>query len=211
MAGLTRDSIFADFSSIEPAEFRSLVKAPHRIIAPAHGTFRNGGKDAHYLDRYIDEVWEKYRLEDLKFTNKQGSFTGRVDSNGEFWFREAEDANPRMYRIKRKPTTMEALLGNGVLDDAGDTDGDPLRRDRQLQIQAQLCAAINRHVAETPEKWSDAASYYPAGEPSNAYSKFWHERSIRGLSYGFAYDDVWDASASLHTTSPTTPTITIGW
>jgi hypothetical protein len=116
-----------------------------------------------------------------------------------------------MYRIKRKPSTMEALLGNGVLDDAGDTDGIEVRRDRQLQIQAQLCAALNRHVAETPERWSDAASYYPAGKPSNAYSKFWHDRSIRGLSYGFAYDDVWDASPSLHTASPTTATITIGW
>lgn len=211
VAGLSRDRIFADFSSIEPAEFRSLVHAPYRIVAPAHGTFRDGEKDAHYLDRYIDEVWEKYRLEDLTFTNQQGTFTGRVDSDGAFRFTEAKDASRNLYRIKRKPSTMEALLGNGVLDDAGDTNGDPVRIARQLQIQAQLCAALNRHVAETPGKWSDAASYYPADKPSNAYSKFWHDRSIRALSYGFAYDDVWDASPSLHTTSPTTATITIGW
>jgi hypothetical protein len=66
-------------------------------------------------------------------------------------------------------------------------------------------------VAETPEKWADAAAYYPPGQPSNTYSSFWHDRSINRLSYGFAYDDVWDASSSLHHNSPTTATVTIGW
>jgi hypothetical protein len=87
---MSRDKVFADFSSMEPAEFRSLVHAPYRIIAPAHGTFRDGEKDAHYLDRYSDEVWEKYRLEALTFTNQQGTFTGQVDSDGVFWFKEAK-------------------------------------------------------------------------------------------------------------------------
>ena len=66
-------------------------------------------------------------------------------------------------------------------------------------------------MAETPEKWSDAASYYPSDQPSNAYAKFWHDYNVDHRSYGFAYDDVWDASSSLHTTSPTTATVTIGW
>ena len=105
---------------------------------------------------------------------------------------------------------MEVLLGNGVLDDpTGAPNGEAIKT--QLQIQAQICAALNRHVAETPEKWDEAALYYPLDQPHNAYSRFWHERSIDRLSYGFAYDDVRGASASLHTTSPTTATITIGW
>lgn len=212
--GLSRDKIFSDFSMIEPAEFRSLVNAPYRIIAPGHGSFREGEKDAHYLDRYISDVWEKYRLEDLKFkiyaNDRLVTLTGRVQTDGSFQF-TADDSDD-VYRIQRKPTTVEALLGNGVLDDPSGVDqknGSAIRR--QLQVQAQLCAALNRHVAETPEKWADAASYYPAGKPSNAYSKFWHDRSINQLSYGFAYDDVWNASPSLHTRSPNTATITIGW
>lgn len=81
----------------------------------------------------------------------------------------------------------------------------------QLHIQAQLCAARNRHVAETPEKWSDKSAYYPPDQPANWYAKFWHDHNLHGLSYGFAYDDVWDASASLHHTAPTQATVTIGW
>lgn len=205
---ITRAQIFSEFSSIEPRQFQSLVKAPYRIIAPAHGSFRLDEKNGHYLDRYIDTVWEKYKLEDLVFTNNQGTFTGRVQTDQEFRF-TAADSN-ETYRIKRKPTTPEVLLGNGVLDDASDA-ASAQAIDRQLQIQAQICAALNRHVAETPEKWADAASYYPADQASNTYSAFWHDRSINRLSYGFAYDDVWEASSSLHHKAPTTATITIGW
>lgn len=208
LPGMTRAQIFSDFSSIEPRQFQSLVKAPYRIIAPGHGSFRIDEKDGHYLDGYIDAVWEKYKLEDLVFTNNQGTFTGRVQTGGEFRFTAADSKDS--YRITRKPTTAEVMLGNGVLDDASDA-GSGQAVDRQLQIQAQLCAALNRHVAETPEKWADAAFYYPPGEASNSYSAFWHERSIDRRSYGFAYDDVWDASSSLHHKAPTTVTITIGW
>jgi hypothetical protein len=204
---VTRAKIFADFSSIEPRQFQGLVKAPYRIIAPGHGSFRIDEKDGHYLDSYIDAVWEKYKLEDLVFTNNQGTFTGRVQTDGAFRFTAADSKDS--YRIKRKPTTAEVLLGNGALNDARGAVSDQAVH-RQLQIQAQLCAALNRHVAETPEKWADAASYYPAGQPSNTYSAFWHERSINRLSYGFAYDDVWEASSSLHHKAPTTATITMG-
>ena len=205
---LTRAQIFSDFSSIEPRQFQSLVKAPYRIIAPAHGSFHLDGKDGHYLDTYIDSIWEKYRLEDLVFTNDLGTFTGRVQTNGVFLFTATNSKDS--YRIKAKPTTAEVLLGNGVLDDAGDAIGGKAIT-TQLQIQAQLCAALNRHVAEAPEKWTDAASFYPPNQPSNTYSAFWHERSINRLSYGFAYDDVSQASSSLHHPAPTTATVTIGW
>jgi hypothetical protein len=205
---MTRAQIFSDFSSIEPRQFQSLVKAPYRIIAPAHGSFRIDGNDGHYLDAYIDEIWEKYRLEDLVFTNHLGTFTGRVQTNGVFLF--TSNNSKDTYRIKAKPTTAEVMLGNGVLDDAGDANGGEAIK-TQLQVQAQLCAALNRHVAETPEKWADAASYYPPDKASNTYSAFWHDRSIDRLTYGFAYDDVWHASSSLYHPAPTTATVTIGW
>jgi uncharacterized protein YjdB len=79
-----------------------------------------------------------------------------------------------------------------------------------LAIQAQMTAALNRRVINvtTPnvgqQDFSNAASYYLAA-PCNFYSKFWHIPgiSIDQLSYGFAYDDVFDKSSSLHTPTPT--------
>ena len=211
---LTRAQLFSDFSSIEPRQFQSLVKAPYRIIAPAHGTFRIDEKDGHYLDSYIDSVWEKYKLETLKITLKVKDedvvFTGQVETGGAFVFRTGKKDDNHSYRINRKPTTSEVMLGNGVLNDpTGDVVDDEVKQ--QLQIQAQICAALNRHVAEAKEKWADAASFYPPNQPSNTYSAFWHERSINRLSYGFAYDDVSQASSSLHHQAPTTATVTIGW
>ncbi|MBK4737428.1 glycoside hydrolase family 64 protein [Noviherbaspirillum pedocola] len=211
----SRDELFRKFTAEVPSEFKRLAQPPYRIIAPAHGDFHDGRNEANYLARYIDAVWEKYRdgVEDLVFANSQNmKFRGSV-KDGEFVFHDEGDdpEKPKYtYRIKRKPTTAEALLGNGVLDDASGTQNDIEYRN-QLHIQAQLCAALNRHVAETPEKWSDKSAYYPSDSAANWYSKFWHDHNLHGLSYGFAYDDVWDASASLHHTAPTTATITIGW
>jgi len=81
----------------------------------------------------------------------------------------------------------------------------------QLQIQAQMCAALNRHVAESPASWYDQSAHYPAGTAANWYASFWHEHDIDAKAYGFAYDDVGDFSPSLHTAAPTDVTFTIGW
>ncbi len=114
-------------------------------------------------------------------------------------------------RIARAPTTPEALLGIGVLNDAtGQAPGTP-GYDKQLQIQAQMCAAINRHIVDDPAHWSNSSYFYPAGQAANWYARFWHDHGANGLAYGFAYDDVWSYSSSLHTEAPTTATITIGW
>jgi hypothetical protein len=96
-----------------------------------------------------------------------------------------------------------------VLNDAtGQTPG-TAGYDKQLQIQAQLCAAINRHIVEDPAHWYTPSYFYVS--PSNSYSKFWHDHSINALSYGFAYDDVGGFSSSLHTEKPTIATVTVGW
>ena len=100
------------------------------------------------------------------------------------------------------------LLGAGLLADGS---GNPTNVGTQLQIQAQICAALNRHVLETPANWYVQSAHYPSGTLGNWYAKFWHDHSINKKAYGFAYDDVGDFSPSLHTTSPTTVTYTIGW
>ncbi len=203
----TRASLISAWSSSVPAQFQGLAQAPYspyRIVAPAHGSFGTGGANATYLDSYIQGLWSKYASQTLTFTDQQGTFTGHV-VNGQFQFTDGQGT----YIIARAPTTQEALLGNGVLNDAtGQTPG-TAGYDKQLQIQAQMCAAINRHIVENPAQWSTPSAFYAS--PANSYSKFWHDHALNGLSYGFAYDDVGGFSSSLHTAAPTVATVTVGW
>jgi hypothetical protein len=203
----TRAALISAWSSSVPAPFQSLAQAPYspyRIIAPAHATFNAGKANATYLDGYIQGLWSKYTSQTLTFTDQQGTFTGHV-VNGQFQFTDGQGT----YTIQRAPTTAEALLGSGVLNDATGQAPGTAGYDKQLQIQAQICAAINRHIVEDPAHWSTPSYFYVS--PANSYSKFWHDHSLNGLSYGFAYDDVGGFSSSLHTAAPTTATVTVGW
>jgi len=205
----SRAALFSAYAAGMPAEFRGLAQgpyAPYRIIAPAHASFRLDQPDGHYLDAYIAAMWSRYTTQELRFTDAQGTFTGHV-VDGAFVFTDGLGN----YTIARAPTTPETLLGNGVLNDpTGQTPGSA-GWDKQLQIQAQVCAALNRHVFDDPDHWADAKAYYPAGQAANWYAQFWHAHSMRKLAYGFAYDDVAGWSTSLATASPTLATVTIGW
>ncbi|EFM12237.1 Carbohydrate binding family 6 [Paenibacillus curdlanolyticus YK9] len=149
----TRANLFAAYLNEVPAEFKTLVQAPYRILAPAKGGFKAGGPYANYFDNYVNQVW-----------------TG---------------TGP-------KPTTQEILLGIGAAADP------------------QLCAALNRGVYPNPAQWTDTSQYYKI-TPSNYYSKFWHDHSIDGLSYGFCYDDVYNQAAYLERNDPLALIVTVGW
>jgi hypothetical protein len=211
----TRDQLFDRYVSEVPAEFKGLaqpnfstVPARTRIIAPAHFTFQEGGANAHYLDDYINAMWAKFSTQNLVFTlDTLGTFTGRVVGEQ---FRFTGGKLNGTYYIHRRPSTSETLLGRGVLDDAtGQSDGEAIKI--QKQIQAQVCAALNRHVLDNPANWYNPAAFYPAGQKANWFAKFWHDHSLDRLAYGFAYDDVGGFSPSLHSDAPTTVTYTIGW
>lgn len=207
----TRDQLFSRFIAETPAPFHGLAQAPHhpyRIIAPSHATFKAGQANENYLQSYIDAVWARYRNEDLVFTlENHGTFRGRV--SGDRFVFTGGNLNGTYY-INGKPTTSMVFLGNGYLDDRTGAASTAIG-DMQLQIQAQVCAALNRHVLETPANWYVQSAHHPAGQVSNWFSKFWHDHSIDRLTYGFAYDDVGGLSPSLHTSAPTTVTFTIGW
>lgn len=85
---------------------------------------------------------------------------------------------------------------------------DILRCDGAL-VNAQQCAAINRHVL-ADSNWNIVGNYYKAA-PANYYSKFWHDHSINGLAYGFAYDDVNNQAAYLEIGSPKGLIVRVGW
>ncbi|WP_176475414.1 MULTISPECIES: glycoside hydrolase family 64 protein [Paenibacillus] len=74
---------------------------------------------------------------------------------------------------------------------------------------AATCAAINRHVY-TSNDWNNVSNYYK-GTPANYYAKFWHDHSINGLAYGFAYDDVNGQAAYLEVGDPKGLIIRVGW
>ena len=200
----SRAALFQEYAAQVPSQFQALVRAPYRIVAPAHGNFGSGGANASYMDAYIQQIWNQYTNSTLTFTDGQGTFSGHV-VNGQFQFTDGQGT----YYINAKPTTAMVLADDGVFNDATNAAaGVPTAK--QLQIQAQLGAALNRHVAENPALWTNSANYYKSG-PANYYAQFWHAHSINGLSYGFSYDDVNGNSTLLGAANPSVATILIGW
>ena len=207
------DEIVAAFRANVPTEFQGClnnttgeITAPSKTPAFADGTGgTTPGPYANYLKSYIDAIWNKYKNQDLIFyAGQAGVFKGRVIGEQLEMVGQSGAFVGRTGRVQYRPSTQEALEGKGVLDRRL-VDGD-----LDLVIQAQLTAAINRHVVDVTsanpgqQNWHNIASFYQAN-PMNHYSKFWHLPgiSVDNLSYGFAYDDVADHSPSLHTTQPT--------
>ncbi|MEV0720216.1 discoidin domain-containing protein [Asanoa sp. NPDC050611] len=80
-----------------------------------------------------------------------------------------------------------------------------------LANNAAGCAALNRHVAHLPQaQWSNPANFYQAA-PANYYAKFWHDRAINNLSYGFPYDDYAEQSSFISHGSPQWLLVAVGW
>lgn len=219
---LSHSEIIQQFQNAVPVEFQNCYDpATGQIFQPTKtedfadgtiGTMPTPGPYVNYMKPYIDSIWTKYENEDLIFkAGEAGTWKGRVINEklimtcieGGFLGREGI--------VERRPTTQEAFEGKGVLDNRindGTVD---------LIIQAQLCAAITRHVVDvsTPnvgqQDWSDPSKYY-VKSPCNHYAKFWHNKNVRldGLAYGFAYDDVFERSSTLHTPNPTSVKVIFG-
>ena len=196
----SRAQIFADFEALPQAEFRALVQRPYRIIAPAKSVFGAGRAQGNYFASYVDQVWSRYAGTDLVFSAEAGTFRGRVIGN-DFVF--SKDGGPQNLYIRGKPTTQGILEASGNLASGNS---------QELVVQAQIAAAFNRHllISVDPSQWSNSAAYYPAG-PANYYAKFWHDHSIDGLAYGFAYDDVRSKSTLLEHPTPRGMIVTVGW
>ena len=178
----TRDEIFTAFKNEVPNEYKSLVR-DDRIIAPCKSTFNVGEINGNYFDNYINEFWNKYANEDLRFSSESGRFVGRVVGNQMRFTREGDST---VYYVD-KPNTQEVLEGKGAFDRGNGVE---------KAIEAQLCAAFNRGVATEPENWYTPSKYYK-NSVSNFYAGFFHEHSVLGKAYGFCYDDVNDQSTLL--------------
>jgi hypothetical protein len=80
-----------------------------------------------------------------------------------------------------------------------------------MASQPGMCSALNRHVAHLPQsQWSTPSLYYQAA-PANYYSKFWHDRAINHLAYGFPYDDFANQSSFISHGNPQFLLVAVGW
>ncbi|MDQ2772867.1 MAG: beta-1,3-glucanase family protein, partial [Bacteroidota bacterium] len=213
--------IVAAYKANVPAEFQGtvnnatgVISFPSKTAAFYDGT--NGttaGPYGNYFKPYLDAIWAKYRNEDLIFNaGNAGVFRGRVGADNRLVVVGQSGAyNGRTGIITREPTTQEAFEGKGVLATrTGDGDCD-------LVVQAQITAAVNRHIISTAagaagqQNFYNVAGFYGAA-PMNYYARFWHLPgiSVDNLSYGFAYDDVADQSATLQTPQPSKVVATFG-
>ncbi len=187
-----RDAVFATLSA-DP-DFSSLVVGNgQRVISPGHA-MDAGLFPTDFYDSYIDEVWARYSTTDLRVTTNAGTFTGRVDGSGMLVF----DGGVAPIA---KPSTRDVFFCDGALHAPNDGITGP--------VAAILGAAFNRSTlldtAEHPV--TDPAAFY-GHEITNRYAAVFHENTVDGKAYGFAFDDVSDfasyvqdhAPASLHVT-----------
>jgi len=193
----TRASLYSAYAASVPAEFRGLA-GTYRILAPLHGGFRSGQAYGTYFDSYINSVWSQYSTSNLVITVPQGTFTGRVLSDGRMMFTRPGDAAG--YYVN-KPTSQDVWGGMGTL-----ATGNTI----ELVLEAQICAAFHRHVMHNASLFNNPSQYYLAG-PADYYARFWHTQSLGGKAYGFCYDDVNDQSSTLTTANPRGIILTIGF
>ncbi|MFL1896313.1 beta-1,3-glucanase family protein [Aquimarina sp. 2-A2] len=197
------NEILTKWQTSSPNEFKSLLDINQGIIKfPTKvETFPKN-----FLDEYIQNIWSKYVSQELAFTSDAGIWRGSVQNDNQFVFRR--DSDGQIGIIAGKPTTIEAMEGSGVMASGDRWD---------LVVQSQMVAAITRHAVDLNvasgvlQNFGDSSKYYQTW-PYNWYSKFFHQEDIsfESQTYTFAYDDVYDQSATIHTIQPNAIKITIG-
>ncbi|MFJ6572584.1 glycoside hydrolase family 64 protein [Streptomyces sp. NPDC091292] len=151
---------------------------------------------------YVDQVWEKYRGEDLRIDLQggRGVFTGRV-SGDTLTFTGGHTFT--------KPASKDIFTCNH-----GPFTNNPGDSDDKKGLLARLAAGFNRSIMLThPEQpnGSGTGDYYQG--LTNQYARVVHANSPIG--YAFPYDDVRpdgqpDVSGAAHDGHPVRFTVTVG-
>ncbi|MBI0326727.1 discoidin domain-containing protein [Burkholderia plantarii] len=198
-----RADLFQAYTHEVSAAFQPSAPSNFRIMAPAHDSFAAGKANGNYFDGYVNDMWTYYASNDLPVVAGARAFVGRT-SGTQLVFGEVDQHNGQFqgstYAVN-KPSTQDVLLCNGVFLDGDGT---------QQQIEAQICAAINRHVMGDATKWNVPSAYY-AASPYNEYARFWHDHGISGLDYGFSFDDVNNQSSTINVPNPEHVVLGIGY
>ncbi len=178
---------------------------PLRAIAPFHA-IDNGTFDAHYLDSYIASVWSEYASRPLTMnTSAWGTYTGQV-VGGVLQFTQ-----PGQTAISfDEPSTYDVFANAGTLS-AQPCGGSP---STSCLVQGQMANALsgawNRSTLgiDSTIPACTSSEFYTT-TPTNDYAKYIHANSVRGLAYGFGFDDSCDFSSFIADRAPTSVTITI--
>lgn len=176
--------------------------------------FKVGATYGNYFSAYIDDIWNTYRSKDLYLNiGDRGTWRGRVTGDRFDFYDPADNSQATIYW---KPSTTDAIEGAGALATTYATGGTE-KYHEDLMIQAQVCAAINRHAiytntADGVAQYNHDATRYFVVSPYNQYVKFFHssEISYESQTYAFAYDDVGDHSSTIQCTFPTNVKVVIG-
>ncbi|MEO7066392.1 MAG: beta-1,3-glucanase family protein [Rhodanobacter sp.] len=199
------EAIYSAYTLEMPPEYLEAGKNPLRIMAPGKSTFDVGQPNGHYFDSYVEQIWNDYATRNLVVDMWNGSrrFVGRVKGT-QMVFNEvnpATNANLGGHYVVGKPTTQDILEGKGTLAHGNSVE---------LALEAQICAAFNRHIMEDSSQWATPTAWYLKA-PANYYARFWHDHSIDGLAYGFAYDDVAEQSSVIISPKPEHMSLSVGW
>jgi hypothetical protein len=208
---LSREEVFSRYQSSVGTAFQSLA-GPSRIVAPRSSTvFKPGGAGENLLRDQIDAAWAYYAAHPFRLARLGVTFSGLVMGNADVTSQRlrftrspagADGAGPFFID---KPTTADVFACSGALARAG-------MKTTELELGAELCAALNRGVALRTQDWYSPSAYY-VDPARNDYAMFFHGIGIDKRAYGFAYDDVNDQSSVKilpNADPPTSLTLTVG-
>ena len=176
--------------------------------------------DTAFYDSYIDQVWEKYKSEDLIMeTSAFGTYLGRVNAQNQMIFTQA---NKRSV-IVPKPGTTDVIVGDGLL--LFDLPNAKTDEEKAVvgEIASCMSACFNRttllvfnKLLRNPIAGTFDPKIFYQNAPTNLYAKLAHSLSLpttqapEGGAYGFGFDDnLNQSSVIIDNKAPTSLTITI--
>lgn len=172
-----------------------------RILNATHGGAVGADFDG-YFEPYVEEVWQKYKLNCRCRINTQagpGVLEGYVTDNDRLKIGDEEF---------EKPTTADIF---GCNSGPFTTGPSPVRN----AIIPRLAASFVRSsLTETEDHPSQPDTFYRR-DPTNHYARLVHEHNIDRKGYAFAYDDVQpdegeDQSGKVNAGDPVLFTLTVG-
>jgi beta-galactosidase len=206
--------IDSEFASQVPAQFQPPTMSKLRILSPSKLSMAVGGANANYFDSTIASAWASYTTTTPLTVPLSGrQFTGTA-SGSTLTFTEVNpsQANVGESFAVSQPSTKDVLECAGTMASgvSGSSPQQGYENNVQLQLENQICSAINRGVLTNPANWTNVAAYY-GSTPANFYTQFWHKHSIGGLAYGFSYDDNNNQSTTIATPQPEHMAWSVGW
>lgn len=155
---------------------------PLRVLSPEAYSKVDPAAFAGYYSQYVDQVWDRFRNEDLIINTQAPPGDVRCRVNGDIM--ECEGDN----RGYSKPSTEDIWgCNSGPFEIwAGDNE-------IHLPVVPRLCAALYRTtmlLAGGERQPSLGPESYYTQDPTSHYGRILHERHVDGRGYAFSYDDV---------------------